>query len=164
MSAIIANSATNRSGAGNVVDHDDLDEFARTDRANCTAKAIAARWHWAPEVVAALPRLAMPAETKGTDVEIKTPDGCCRCLFSVHPAKGKLPWCASFGPDIFWGFAGPFKENGQPARRVWLFGPWSSIPYFIARRRPPTAPRSPPISMIPPTAPQGGLMTLARLR
>jgi carboxymethylenebutenolidase len=47
----------------------------------------------------ALPRLADAAETKGVDVEIKTPDGTCDAYF-VSPAKGRHPAVLTW-PDIF---------------------------------------------------------------
>src|ERR1700679_1857970 len=46
----------------------------------------------------ALPRLADAAETKGVDVEIKTPDGTCDAYF-VSPAKGRHPAVLTW-PDI----------------------------------------------------------------
>src|ERR1700736_3022679 len=86
-------------------EHDDLDEFARRSseltRRQFGAMALGAGF------VAALPRLANAAETKGADVEIKTPDGGADAYF-VHPAKGKsagvLIW-----PDIF-GLRPTFKQ------------------------------------------------------
>ena len=76
---------------------DDLDEFARraadVSRRQFGAMALGAG------VVAAMPSLAAAAETKGTDIEIKTPDGTCDA-FIVSPTKGKHPGVLLW-PDIF---------------------------------------------------------------
>jgi len=76
---------------------DDLDEFARRSgdltRRQFGALALGAG------LAAALPKLANAAETKGTDVEIKTPDGVADAYF-VHPAVGKYPGVLIW-PDIF---------------------------------------------------------------
>jgi carboxymethylenebutenolidase len=54
-----------------------------------------------------LPRLALAADTKGKDVDIKTPAGTCDAYF-VHPAKGKHPGVLIW-PDIF-GLRPAFKD------------------------------------------------------
>src|ERR1700688_4675704 len=86
-------------------EHDDLDEFARRagelTRRQFGAMALGAGF------VAALPRLANGAETKGTDVEIKTPGGAA-AAYLVHPASGKYPGVLIW-PDIF-GLRPAFKE------------------------------------------------------
>ena len=46
-----------------------------------------------------LPKLANAAETKESEIEIKTPDGMCDAYF-VHPADGKHPGVLIW-PDIF---------------------------------------------------------------
>src|ERR1700688_2657940 len=96
------------SGAG-MCEHDDLDEFARRaselTRRQFGAMALGAGF------VAALPRLANAAETQGTDVEIKTPDGLADAFF-VHPAKGKYTGVLIW-PDIF-GLRPAFKEMATP--------------------------------------------------
>ncbi len=78
-------------------EHDDLQEFARRagdiSRRQFGALALGAGF------VAALPRLADAAETKGGDVTIKTPDGTCDAYF-VHPVSGKHPGVLIW-PDIF---------------------------------------------------------------
>src|SRR5689334_12725246 len=54
-----------------------------------------------------LPRLADAKETKGADVEVKTPDGTADAFF-VAPAKGKHPGVLIW-PDIF-GLRPAFKQ------------------------------------------------------
>jgi carboxymethylenebutenolidase len=61
-------------------------------------------------VVSMLPAVAGAVETKGADVEIKTPDGTCDAYF-VHPAKGAAPGVLVW-PDIF-GLRPAFKQMGQ---------------------------------------------------
>jgi len=77
--------------------HDDLEDFARRSseltRRQFGALALGAG------LVAALPKLVNAAETKGADVEIKTPDGTADAYF-VYPAKGKHPGVLIW-PDIF---------------------------------------------------------------
>src|SRR6202044_1014054 len=57
--------------------------------------------------VASLPRLANAADTKGANVEVKTPDGVADAYF-VHPVKGKPP-AVLIWPDIF-GLRPAFKQ------------------------------------------------------
>jgi carboxymethylenebutenolidase len=77
--------------------HDDLAEFARRagelTRRRFGAMALGAG------LAAVLPKLANAAETKGANIEIKTPDGTADAYF-VHPAKGKFPGVLIW-PDIF---------------------------------------------------------------
>src|ERR1700761_8414030 len=76
---------------------DDMDGFARRQselsRRQFGAMAVGAG------VAAAMPRLADAAETKGSDVELKTPDGTCDA-YVVAPASGKHPGVLIW-PDIF---------------------------------------------------------------
>ena len=76
---------------------DDLEEFSKqpsnVSRRQFGALALGAG------LAMALPRLADAAETKGVDVEIKTPDGTCDAYF-VSPAKGRHPAVLTW-PDIF---------------------------------------------------------------
>jgi carboxymethylenebutenolidase len=78
-------------------EHDDLDEFARRagemTRRRFGAMALGAG------LAAALPKVSNAADTKGTYVEVKTPDGTADAYF-VHPAKGKFPGVLIW-PDIF---------------------------------------------------------------
>ncbi len=117
-------------------EHDDLDEFARRSsdvtRRQFGAMALGAG------LVAALPRLADAAETKGTDVEIKTPDGTADAYF-VHPAKGKHPGVLIW-PDIF-GLRPTFKEMAtrlaESGYSVLVINP------FYRTKKAPTAPDHP---------------------
>jgi carboxymethylenebutenolidase len=76
---------------------DDMEEFSKqpsnVSRRQFGALALGAG------LAMALPRLADAAETKGVDVEIKTPDGTCDAYF-VSPAKGRHPAVLTW-PDIF---------------------------------------------------------------
>jgi carboxymethylenebutenolidase len=76
---------------------DDLDEFAHRSgdltRRQFGAMALGAG------LAAVLPKLANAAQTKGADVEIKTPDGVADAYF-VHPPAGKYPGVLIW-PDIF---------------------------------------------------------------
>lgn len=85
-------------------EHDDFDEFAR--RSGLTRRQFGAMALGAG-LAAALPQLADAAQTRGADVEIKTPDGIADAWF-VHPLKGKHP-AVLIWPDIF-GLRPAFKE------------------------------------------------------
>jgi carboxymethylenebutenolidase len=112
---------------------DDLDEFARraadVSRRRFGAMALGAG------LAAVLPKLANAAETKGADVEIKTPDGVADAYF-VHPAKGKFP-AVLIWPDIFGlrpafrQMAGRLAESGYS---VLVINP------FYRTKKAPTAP------------------------
>jgi carboxymethylenebutenolidase len=101
----------------------------------------------------ALPRLASAAETKGADVEIKTPDGGCDAYF-VHPAKGKHPGVLIW-PDIF-GLRPTFKQMAtrlaESGYSVLVINP------FYRTKKAPTAPEHPDFND-PPT--RQALMALA---
>ena len=132
-------------------DLDDFDEFSRrTDevsRRRFGAMALAAGF------TAALPRLASATETKGVDVEIKTPDGTCDA-YVVHPAKGKHP-AVLIWPDIF-GLRPAFKEMAtrlaESGYSVLVINP------FYRAKKAPTAPEHPDFND-PPT--RQALMALA---
>src|SRR5262249_36761307 len=87
---------SSKHGEPTMCELDDLEEFAR--RADVSRRQFGAMALGAG-IAAALPAMAGAAETKGADVEIKTPDGTCDAYF-VSPTKGKhagvLIW-----PDIF---------------------------------------------------------------
>lgn len=104
-------------------------------------------------MAAALPRLANAVDTKGTDVEIKTPDGTCDAYF-VHPAKGKFPGVLIW-PDIF-GLRPAFKEMAtrlaESGYSVLVINP------FYRTQKAPTAPEHPDFND-PPT--RAALMKLA---
>lgn len=132
-------------------EHDDLDEFARRSaevtRRQFGAMAIGAG------LVAALPKLANAAETKGADVEIKTPDGVTDAFF-VHPAKGKHPGVLIW-PDIF-GLRPAFRDMAtrlaESGYSVLVINP------FYRTKKAPTAPDHPDFN--DPTT-RSALMTLA---
>jgi carboxymethylenebutenolidase len=101
----------------------------------------------------ALPRLADAAETKGVDVEIKTPDGTCDAYF-VSPAKGRHPAVLTW-PDIF----GLRPASKEMATR--LAGSGYSVlvinPFYRTQKAP-TAPEHPDFND---PATRQALMTLA---
>jgi carboxymethylenebutenolidase len=130
---------------------DDFDEFSRrtseVSRRQFGAMALAAG------LTAALPRLASATETRGADVEIKTPDGTCDA-YLVHPAKSKHP-AVLIWPDIF-GLRPAFKEMAtrlaESGYSVLVINP------FYRTKRAPTAPEHPDFND-PPT--RQALMALA---
>src|SRR5580700_10051045 len=132
-------------------EHDDLDEFARRSsevtRRQFGAMALGAG------LAAALPKLANAAETQGTDVEIKTPDGTADAYF-VHPKTGKYPGVLIW-PDIF-GLRPAFKEMAtrlaESGYAVVVINP------FYRTKKAPTAPDHPDFND-PPT--RQALMTLS---
>ena len=77
-------------------EQDDFDEFAR--RGALTRRQFGTMALGAG-LAAMLPRPAHAAETTGTEVEIKTPDGVADA-YIVHPLKGKNP-AVLIWPDIF---------------------------------------------------------------
>jgi carboxymethylenebutenolidase len=85
-----------------------------------------------------LPRLADAAETKESEVEIKTPDGTCDA-YLVHPAKGKYP-AVLIWPDIF-GLRPTFRQMGkrlaESGYTVLVINP------FYRTKKAPTAPEHP---------------------
>src|SRR5450631_1519689 len=94
-----------RLGEIRMCEQDDLEEFARRS-SELTRRQFGAMAFGAG-LVATLPRLANAAETQGTDIEIKTPDGTADAYF-VHPTKGKHP-AVLIWPDIF-GLRPAFKQ------------------------------------------------------
>jgi carboxymethylenebutenolidase len=132
-------------------EHDDLDEFAR--RAGDLTRRRFSVMALGAGIVAALPKLANAAETQGTDVEIKTPDGTADAYF-VHPKTGKYPGVLIW-PDIF-GLRPAFKEMAtrlaESGYAVVVINP------FYRTKKAPTAPDHPDFND-PPT--RQALMTLA---
>jgi len=86
-------------------------------------------------LISALPAVANAAETKDSEVEIKTPDGTADAYF-VHPATGKYPGVLIW-PDIF-GLRPAFK---QMAKRLAESG-YSVlvVNLFYRTKKAPTAP------------------------
>src|SRR5450631_4458033 len=115
---------------------DDLDEFARRSR-DLTRRQFGAMALGAG-IMAALPKLANAAQTQGTDVEIKTPDGDCDAYF-VHPTAGKYPGVLIW-PDIF-GLRPAFKAMAtrlaESGYSVLVINP------FYRTKKAPTAPEHP---------------------
>lgn len=89
-------------------------------------------------VASMLPAVAGAVETKGTDVEIKTPDGTCDAYF-VHPAQGAAPGVLVW-PDIF-GLRPAFKQMGQ--RLAESGYAVLTINPFYRTKKAPTAPDNP---------------------
>jgi carboxymethylenebutenolidase len=104
-------------------------------------------------LAAMLPPLADAAETKGEDVEIKTPDGVADAYF-VHPAKGSHPGVLIW-PDIF-GLRAAFKQMAtrlaESGYAVLVINP------FYRTQKAPTAPEHPDFND---PATRNALMSLA---
>jgi carboxymethylenebutenolidase len=117
-------------------EHDDMDEFAR--RSSELTRRQFGTMALGAGLAAALPRAANAAETTGTDVEIKTPDGTADAYF-VHPAKGKHPGVLVW-PDIF-GLRPAFKQMAtrlaESGYSVLVINP------FYRTKKAPTAPEHP---------------------
>jgi carboxymethylenebutenolidase len=130
---------------------DDMDEFAKrpsgVSRREFGALALGAG------LVMALPRLGEAAETKGVDVEIKTPDGVCDAYY-VTPRKGKYP-AVLIWPDIF-GLRPAFKEMAGRLAGSGYSG--LVINPFYRTQKAPTAPEHPDFND---PATRQSLMTLA---
>ncbi|MGO9039016.1 MAG: dienelactone hydrolase family protein [Steroidobacteraceae bacterium] len=115
---------------------DDLDEFAR--RAGELTRRQFGTMALGAGLAAVFPTLANAAETKGADVEIKTPDGVADAYF-VHPAAGKYPGVLIW-PDIF-GLRPTFKAMAtrlaESGYSVLVINP------FYRTKKAPTAPDRP---------------------
>ena len=129
---------------------DDLEEFSKqpsVSRRQFGALALGTG------LAMALPRLANAADTKGVEVEIKTPDGTCDAYF-VSPAKGRHPAVLTW-PDIF----GLRPASKEMATR--LAGSGYSVlvinPFYRTQKAP-TAPEHPDFND---PATRQALMTLA---
>lgn len=130
---------------------DDMDGFAKragdVTRRQFGALAVSAG------LVAALPRLANAAQTKGVDLDIKTPGGTCDAFF-VAPSKGKHPGVLIW-PDIF-GLRPTFRDMAtrlaESGYSVLVINP------FYRTQKAPTAPEHPDFN--DPSTRQA-LMTLA---
>jgi carboxymethylenebutenolidase len=130
---------------------DDMDGFAK--RAGDVTRRQFGAMALGVGTIAALPRLANAAETKGADLDIKTPDGTCDAFF-VAPAKGKHPGILIW-PDIF-GLRPAFRDMAtrlaESGYAVLVINP------FYRTKKAPTAPDPPDFN--DPTTRQG-LMALA---
>ena len=105
-------------------------------------------------LVAALPPVASAAETKESEVEIKTPDGIADAYF-VHPITGKYPGVLVW-PDIF-GLRPAFRQMGkrlaESGYSVLVVNP------FYRTKHAPTAPEHPDFNDPPTRQALMGLMT-----
>src|SRR5712671_7087053 len=112
---------------------DDMIEFTR--RKETVSRRTFGSLAMGTGLIAMLPRAAGAMDTKGADVEIKTPDGTCDAYF-VHPATGKHPGVLIW-PDIF-GLRPAFK---QMAKRLAESG-YSVlvVNLFYRTKKAPTAP------------------------
>ncbi len=117
-------------------EHDDLNEFAR--RAGEVSRRQFGAITIGTSVAMMLPRLADAADVKGSEVEIKTPDGTADAYF-VHPSSGKHP-AVLVWPDIF-GLRPAFRQMGdrlaESGYSVLVVNP------FYRTKKAPTAPEHP---------------------
>ncbi len=131
-------------------EHDDLDGFAK--RTNELTRRQFGTLAAGAGLLAAMPKLADAAETTGTDVEIKTPDGVADAFF-VHPVKGRHP-AVLIWPDIF-GLRPAFRAMAtrlaESGYAVLVINPFYRI------KKAPTAPEHPDFND-PPT--RDALMSL----
>jgi carboxymethylenebutenolidase len=89
---------------------DDLDEMYEISRTRDLSRRQFGALSLGVGLSAMLPRLADAADTKESEVEIKTPDGTCDA-YLVHPVKGKYP-AVLIWPDIF-GLRPAFRQMGK---------------------------------------------------
>lgn len=112
---------------------DDFEAFARRDKGLTRRKF--GLMTLGAGLAAALPRLALAAETEGKDVDIKTPAGIADAYF-VHPAQGRHPGVLIW-PDIL-GLRPAFRQMAtrlaESGYAVLVVNP------FYRTQRAPTAP------------------------
>lgn len=117
---------------------DDLDEMYEISRTRDLSRRQFGALGLGVGLSAMLPRLADAADTKESEVEIKTPDGTCDA-YLVHPAKGKFP-AVLIWPDIF-GLRPAFRQMGkrlaESGYTVLVINP------FYRTKKAPTAPEHP---------------------
>jgi carboxymethylenebutenolidase len=132
---------------------DDLDEMYEISRARDLSRRQFGALTLGVGLSAVLPRLADAADTKESEVEIKTPDGTCDA-YLVHPVKGKYP-AVLIWPDIF-GLRPTFRQMGkrlaESGYTVLVINP------FYRTKKAPTAPEHPDFND---TATRQALMSLA---
>lgn len=114
---------------------DDFGEFARRSRLTRRKFGLLVL---GGGLATALPRLTLGAETKGQDINIKTPAGTADAYF-VHPAKGKHPGVLIW-PDIF-GLRPAFKQMATRLAGAG-YGVLVVNPFYRTKRAP-TAPEHP---------------------
>jgi carboxymethylenebutenolidase len=117
---------------------DDLDEMYEISRSRDLSRRQFGALTFGAGLTAMLPRLANAADTKESEVEIKTPDGTCDA-YLVHPVKGKYP-AVLIWPDIF-GLRPAFRQMGkrlaESGYTVLVINP------FYRTKKAPTAPEHP---------------------
>jgi carboxymethylenebutenolidase len=117
---------------------DDLDEMYEISRSRDLSRRQFGAMTLGVGLTAVLPRLADAADTKESEVEIKTPDGTCDA-YLVHPTKGKYP-AVLIWPDIF-GLRPAFRQMGkrlaESGYTVLVINP------FYRTKKAPTAPEHP---------------------
>lgn len=117
---------------------DDLDEMYEISRSRDLSRRQFGALTLGVGLTAMLPRVADAADTKESEVEIKTPDGTCDA-YLVHPVKGRHP-AVLIWPDIF-GLRPAFKQMGkrlaESGYTVLVINP------FYRTQKAPTAPEHP---------------------
>jgi carboxymethylenebutenolidase len=117
---------------------DDFDEMYEISRSRELSRRQFGALGLGVGLTAMLPRLADAADTKESEVEIKTPDGTCDA-YLVHPIKGKYP-AVLIWPDIF-GLRPTFRQMGkrlaESGYTVLVINP------FYRTKKAPTAPEHP---------------------
>ena len=117
---------------------DDLDDMYEISRARDLSRRQFGALTLGVGLTAILPRLANAADTKESEVEIKTPDGTCDA-YLVHPVKGRHP-AVLIWPDIF-GLRPAFRQMAtrlaESGYTVLVINP------FYRTKKAPTAPEHP---------------------
>jgi carboxymethylenebutenolidase len=117
---------------------DDLDEMYEVSRSRDLSRRQFSALTLGVGLTAMLPRLADAADTKESEVEIKTPDGTCDA-YLVHPVKGRHP-AVLIWPDIFGlrpAFRQMAKRLAESGYTVLVINP------FYRTKKAPTAPEHP---------------------
>jgi carboxymethylenebutenolidase len=119
-------------------DNDSLDDMVKYDLRSGLSRRQFGALTIGAGIVGMAPTIAGAAETKDSEIEIKTPDGTCDAYF-VHPATGKHPGVLVW-PDIF-GLRPTFRQMGkrlaESGYSVLVVNP------FYRTKKAPTAPDNP---------------------
>ena len=119
-------------------DNDSLDDMVKYDLRSGLSRRQFGALTIGAGIVGMAPTIAGAAETKDSEIEIKTPDGTCDAYF-VHPATGKHPGVLVW-PDIF-GLRPTFRQMGkrlaESGYSVLVVNP------FYRTKKAPTAPENP---------------------
>jgi carboxymethylenebutenolidase len=117
---------------------DDFDEMYKLARARELSRRQFGALTLSAGLTVMLPRPADAADTEGSEIEIKTPDGTCDA-YLVHPVKGRHP-AVLIWPDIF-GLRPAFRQMGkrlaESGYTVLVINP------FYRTKKAPTAPEHP---------------------